>query len=145
MAEKKETAPTPAAAEKPKAAAKGGDDNNLIAALCYIPFFAIGLLVSLYVLLTEKKGVRYLKFHAVQALLLMVGGGIVLTIVYIMLGIVGMLLAMVSGGIGAICVYGLMGVIFIAWIVVLLYCAWKAFNGAEYEIPTVGKYARKYV
>ena len=141
MAVEKKEKPEPAAA----APAKSGNDQNLIAALCYIPIFAIGFLVSLYVLLTEKKENKFLKFHAIQALMFMVVGGIVFICLWIVLVIITMVISMVTYGIGGICMMAVMGILLLLYLVAFFFFAWKAFQGQEYEIPVLGKFARKYV
>ncbi len=138
--EKKEKV-EPAAA----APAKSNDDQKLIGALCYIPIFAIGLIVSLFVLLTEKKENKFLKFHAIQALIFMLIGGAVFICLWIMLMILSMVLAAVTGGIGGLCVFAVMGLLFLGYLVAFFYLAWQAYLGKEYEVPVLGKFARKYV
>jgi uncharacterized membrane protein len=135
MAVEKKDKPEPAAVAAP---AKSGDDQKLIAALCYIPIFAVGFLVSLFVLLTEKKENKFLKFHAIQALFFMF-------CLWIALMILSMVLATVTYGIGGICVFAVMGILLLAYVVAFFYLAWQAYLGKEYEIPVLGKFARKYV
>ncbi|MEM4272424.1 MAG: DUF4870 domain-containing protein [Candidatus Bilamarchaeaceae archaeon] len=126
--------------EKPEAAsapAKSSDDN-LIAALCYI----IGL-VALFVLLTDKKENKFLKFHALQTIFLWVGW----FVFFICWGILSFVLAILTaplGGIGGLAWFCI-PFIGLAVLLVVLLAAWKAFQGEEYEIPVLGKFARKYV
>ena len=141
MAVEKKDKPEPAAA----APAKSGDDQKLIAALCYIPIFAVGFLVSLFVLLTEKKENKFLKFHAIQALFFMFIGGAIFFCLWIVLMILSMVLATITYGIGGICVFAVMGILLLVYVVAFFFLAWKAYLGEEYEIPVLGKFARKYV
>lgn len=132
MAEKAEKA-------KPEAAAPAkSNDDNLIGALCYI----IGL-VALYVLLTEKKQNKFLKFHAVQTLFLWVAW----FVFFVCWGILSFVLAIITaplGGIGGVAWFCI-PFIGLAVLVLVLFAAYKAFQGEEYEIPVLGKFARKYV
>lgn len=140
MAEKTEKAKPEAAAAPAKSS-----DNNLIAALCYIPIFWIGFFVSLFVLLTEKKENKFLKFHAIQALMFMIIGGIVFVCLWIVLVILSMVLAAVTYGLGGLCVMIVMLVMLLVYVVAFFFCAWKAYQGEEYELPVLGGFARKYV
>jgi uncharacterized membrane protein len=142
MAVEKKDKPEPAAAAPAKSS---GDDQKLIAALCYIPIMAIGFFVSLFVLLTEKKENKFLKFHAIQALFLMIIGGIVFFCLWIVLVIVTMLIAAFTYGIGGICMMVIMLLVLVGYVVIFFFCAWKAYQGVEYELPVLGKFARKYV
>jgi uncharacterized membrane protein len=140
MAVEKKDKPEPAAAAPAKSS-----ENNLIAALCYIPIMAIGFIVSLFVLLTEKKENKFLKFHAIQALFLMIIGGIAFFCLWIVLVILTMLVAAFTYGIGGICMMVVMLLVLVGYVVLFLFCAWKAYQGVEYELPVLGKFARKYV
>jgi len=142
MAVEKKDKPEPAAAAPAKSS---GDDQKLIAALCYIPIMAIGFIVSLFVLLTEKKENKFLKFHAIQALFLMIVGGIVFFCLWIALVIITMLIAAFTYGIGGICMMVVMLLVLLGYVVLFFFCAWKAYQGEEYELPVLGKFARKYV
>ncbi len=139
--EKKDKPPEPAAA----APAKSGDDQKLIAALCYIPIMAIGFFVSLFVLLTEKKENKFLKFHAIQALFLMIIGGILFFCLWIVLIILSMVIAAFTYGFGGLCMMAVMLFVLLGYVVLFFFCAWKAYQGEEYELPVLVKFARKYV
>lgn len=142
MAVEKKDKPEPAAAAPAKSS---GDDQKLIGALCYIPIMWVGFFVSLFVLLTEKKENKFLKFHAIQALMFMIIGGVVFICVWIVLVIVSMVLAAVTYGIGGLCVMVVMLLMLLVYVVAFFFCAWKAYQGEEYELPLLGKFARKYV
>jgi uncharacterized membrane protein len=119
-------------------AALGGLDGNLAALLGYIIW-----VVALISLLMEKEN-RFVKFHAIQSLLLHAGALVVFIATMIILMILGLVLAM--AGLGAITpllslVYLL---VVVAYIGALIYTAVKAYGGVEFELPIIGSMARKW-
>lgn len=144
MAEKKEmpagAKPAPAA-EKPaasKPAAGGGKDkdSNLIAALGYL----IGILAI--VMYFVKKEDRFVRFHAMQSILLWVGyfiAAVALSIAAFVISFIPFLqvLACIPGALTL--------VVLIVAGVAAVYAAYKTFNGIDYELPYIGPMARKYV
>ncbi len=125
--------------------ASKAEDQNLIAALCYIPFMWIGIIASLAILLTKNKENKFLKFHATQAILFY----IISIFFFMALMICGWILAIVAAiftyGLGGLCVGLFVVLIALVWIAFMFFAAWKAFNGEEYEIPFVGKIAREHM
>ncbi|MBD3209779.1 DUF4870 domain-containing protein [Candidatus Micrarchaeota archaeon] len=123
--------PQPAPEPKP---ASTTSDNALIGALCYL----IGVIVPLFVLLTEKKENKTLSFHAWQSLIVdavavvVLGGFFFLTIV----------VSAVTMGVGSLlgCLSLPLVLVYIAVKVVLAY---KAYQGEEYMLPTLGELSRK--
>jgi uncharacterized membrane protein len=104
-------------------------DDKLWAALGY-PFFIIALIM---LLIEDKKNRPFIKFHAVQALVLNVG----VVIVEIILGIVSSALATVTFGIG-----GLLGCIGpLVWLL-LIWPAILAYQGKYFDIPVITKFIR---
>ncbi|NYZ73959.1 DUF4870 domain-containing protein [Candidatus Micrarchaeota archaeon] len=137
-----------AAAEKPKPAAPasgGSDETKLFGALCYIPIFAISLIVSLLILLTERKENKFLKFHATQSLIFMVVSAVVVITLFVIMWFGTVVVSMVTYGIGGLVCCGLEALMLLAYLVIWLFLAWQAYQGIEYEIPVIGKFARKYV
>jgi uncharacterized membrane protein len=147
MPEEKSSKAAAAASEKTKAASAstGSDDTKLFGALCYIPILAIGLFVSLLILLTEKKENKFLKFHATQSLIFMVGSAVVVGTLFVIMWFGAVVLSMVTYGIGGLVCCGLEALLLIAYVVVWFFLAWQAYQGLEYELPVIGKFARKYV
>lgn len=122
MTEKPAAKPKPAEEkmnEKPTAQAKplGDKDYRLWAALCY----ALPVLGSIIVMVTEKKENKKLLFHAWQSLILGIGWWIVTVVLSFVL-------------IGVVC--GPLG-----WLVFLV-LAYKVYSGEELEIQTVSEMAR---
>ena len=126
-----------------------GLDGNLAAAIGY----PIGIL-AIICLIMEKEN-RFVKFHALQSILLHVAMmivGIGLAIVFMIIGIVlGVAAAAAnsSAGGGLAGIFGLLS--FLIWILILvayvgglIMAAVKAYNGLMYKLPIVGNLAEKW-
>ena len=119
-------------------AALGGLDGNLAALLGYIIW-----VVALISLLMEKEN-RFVKFHAIQSLLLHASAIVLFIALMIILMILGIVLAMAGmGALGAL-LWPLYMVAVVAYIGALVYAAVKAYGGVEYELPIIGSMARKW-
>ncbi|MDD5172305.1 MAG: DUF4870 domain-containing protein [Candidatus ainarchaeum sp.] len=147
MAEEKSSKAAAAASEKTKAApaSTGSDDTKLFGGLCYIPFFAIGLIVSLFILLTERKENKFLKFHATQSLIFMVVSAVVVITLFVIMWFGAVVVSVFTYGVGGLVCCGLEALLLVLYLVMWLFFAWQAYQGLEYEIPVIGKFARKYV
>lgn len=124
-----------------------GLDGNLAAALGY----PIGI-IALISLIMEKEN-RFVKFHALQSILLHVG----FVVLAIAVWIIGIVLAIgsaaasaASSGAGA--AGGIVGMLFgLIWLLViicylggLIFAALKAYQGAEFKLPVVGNMASNF-
>jgi len=146
MAKKAKMAPEREAGKAPEEMKiSSAEDQNLLAALCYLPIGWIGMLVSLFILLTENKKNKFLKFHATQAILFFVVSVFFLVALAMFGWIVALIAAIFTYGLGGLCVGLLILLIALVWVAFMFFAAWKAFNGEEYEIPFVGKIARKHI
>lgn len=127
-----------------------GLDGNVAAALGY----PIGI-IAIISLIMEKEN-RFVKFHALQSILLHVAiivVGIALGIVFMILGIIlGVAAAAAQssavGGIGGI--FGLLSmliwlVIIVAYVGGLIMGAVKAYQGQMFKMPILGNMAEKWV
>jgi uncharacterized membrane protein len=126
-----------------------GLDGNVAAAIGY----PIGIL-AIICLIMEKEN-RFVKFHALQSILLHVAMlivGIGLAIVFMIIGIVlGVAAAAAnsSAGGGLVGIFSLLS--FLIWILILvayvgglIMAAVKAYNGLMYKLPIVGNLAEKW-
>ena len=123
-----------------------GLDGNLAAALGY----PIGI-IAIISLIMEKEN-RFVKFHALQSILLHVGF-IVVAIALWVIGIVLLIAGIAasaatnSGAAGGI-LGMLMGliwlVIVVAYIGGLIFAAVKSYGGAEFKLPVIGNMAEKF-
>ncbi len=127
-----------------------GLDGNVAAALGY----PIGI-IAIISLIMEKEN-RFVKFHALQSILLHVAivvVGIALGIIFMILGIVlGVAAAAAQssavGGIGGI--FGLLSmliwlVIIVAYVGGLIMGAVKSYQGEMFKMPILGNMAEKWV
>jgi uncharacterized membrane protein len=119
-------------------AALGGLDGNLAALLGYIIW-----VVALISLLMEKEN-RFVKFHAIQSLLLHASAIVAFIALMIILMILGIVLAMAGLGALAGLLWLLYMVAVVGYIGALIYAAVKAYGGVEVELPIIGGMARKW-
>ena len=111
---------------------------NVGGLLCYAPC-CIGLVFSIVAVIVEKQS-RFLRFHAFQSLFFH-GAAIVAMIGF---QILGLMIGMISAVLALIfhMLLMLVGLVLLAAEILLMV---KAYNGEEYELPTIGPMARKYV
>ncbi|GAC1390881.1 MAG: hypothetical protein NVSMB38_09850 [Ktedonobacteraceae bacterium] len=107
-------------------------DPNLAALLSYllVPFFPVGALI---IFLMEKRN-RFVRFHAMQSLIL--GGGL------IALSLIVRILAFIPfvGLIGG-CLYSLVAIAALVLYIVLMV---QAFQNKMFKLPIIGDYAERY-
>jgi len=123
-----------------------GLDGNLAAALGY----PIGI-IAIICLIMEKEN-RFVKFHALQSILLHVGFIVVAIAVWI-IGIVLLVAgAAASAASGSGAAGGIIGMLFgLIWLVVivayiggLIFAAVKAYGGNYFKLPIIGNMAEKF-
>jgi uncharacterized membrane protein len=124
--------------------APGGQTNlgvapNVGGLLCYVPC-CIGLIISVVAVIVEKQS-RFVRFHAFQSLLLhgaAIALFVALTVLQAILGIAGL------GAVGML--LGMLGMLVgVALLALTVFLMIKANGGEEYELPTLGQMARKWV
>jgi uncharacterized membrane protein len=123
-----------------------GLDGNLAAALGY----PIGI-IAIICLIMEKEN-RFVKFHALQSILLHVAFIVVAIVVWILgfILLIGGAAASAATGSGA--AGGLIGMLFgLLWLVVivaylggLIFAAVKSYGGAEFKLPIIGNIASNF-
>lgn len=118
--------------------ALGGIDGNVAALLGYIIW-----IVALISVIIEKEN-RFVKFHAIQSLLLHAGAAIVFVALVIVLTILGIVLAMAHLGALAGLLWLLYMVVVLGYIATLIYAAVKAYGGFEFKLPVIGEMAAKW-
>jgi uncharacterized membrane protein len=123
-----------------------GIDGNLAAALGY-PI----VILALISLIMEKEN-RFVRFHALQALLLFAAA----IVVMIALWVIGAILLVAgiaasaatnSGALGGLAsmLLGLVWLVFsIAMIAAIILAAVKAYGGVEYKLPVIGNMAENW-
>jgi uncharacterized membrane protein len=117
-------------------AASSGNNDNIIALLCYSPVAIVGIILGLAV--EPYKNSKLVKFHAFQSLFTSIG----LFVVFFGLSIVGgilssilPLLALVMVPVWFICMAGM--------VVLAIYMMIKAYGGHMTKLPIVGDFAAK--
>ena len=126
-----------------------GLDGNVAAALGY----PIGV-IAIICLVMEKDN-RFVKFHALQSILLHVAFivlAVILVFVFIILAFVGIAASAAGAGSGGGLIGGLMGILsFLIWMVMivlyilaLIISAVKAYGGAYFTLPMIGNMAEKF-
>jgi len=115
-------------------------DNNIAAALAYVPLVGANIIFSIVWLVTEPKSNRYLRRHAIQSLVLnvgFVGLHIVLTLIGFTLGVIPFL-----GFLGIIPALAglLVSLAYFAGNIYLMYCAYK---GRPLTIPYISDIAEQ--
>jgi len=123
-----------------------GLDGNLAAALGY----PIGI-IAIICLVMEKEN-RFVKFHALQAVLLYVAWIVLMIafwIIAIILAVVGAAASAAanSGAIGGLFggLLSLLGlVIGLAFLIGLILAAVKAYQGVQFKLPIIGNVAEKF-
>jgi uncharacterized membrane protein len=109
---------------------------NVGGLLCYAPC-CIGLIFSIVAVIVEKQS-RFLRFHAFQSLL--VHG--VMLLLWVALMILGLVLSVIHLGLLMLPIQVL---VLVAAVGLEIYLMVKAYNNEEYELPTVGQMARKWI
>lgn len=112
-----------------------GLDANVAALLAYVLTWLTGLIFFLL----EKES-RYVRFHAMQAILL----GAAIFVIGILFSIVNTMIAFVSGTLAAL--FGLLWLlILLGFFVVWIFCLIKAYQGQEFRLPVIGDMASNIV
>jgi uncharacterized membrane protein len=123
-----------------------GLDGNLAAALGY----PIGI-IAIISLIMEKEN-RFVKFHALQSILLHVGAIVVMIAVWI-IGIILVIAGIAAsaaantGAIGGLAsmLFGLIWLVFIVcYLIALIMSAVKAYGGNMFKLPVIGNIADKF-
>jgi len=115
-----------------------GMEGNIAAAIGY----PIGI-IALILLFIEKDN-KFVKFHAIQALLWGVAMTVVIIAGSIILGIVSAILGKIIGALaGLLFSLGMLGLCLIS-IVGLIYAAYKAYQGEAFKLPIVGNLAANF-
>ena len=113
-----------------------GLDPNVAAGLAYIPICAVGLIMSIIILVTDKTN-KLARFHAFQSLLLM-GVSIIL---YVIVGFIVGVAAAADSGAMALLGTLLYFVVLIGILGAIIFSCIKAFMGQIFKLPVIGNMA----
>jgi len=118
-------------------------DYNVAALLSYLPICCINLIASIIWLASEPKENRFLRFHALQSLML-IGLSIVVWIIFMFLG-VGMMFSPSStvGAAGSGLLTLVQLVVWLILIILHILCMVKAYQGQMWKLPLIGDIAEK--
>ncbi len=116
-----------------------GLDSNVAAMLCYLGNIVccVGLVLAIILMVTEKEN-RFVRFHAMQSILLFVAG-IVVSIVFAVLG------AIMTAAHMELVAIGLRVVVWLAFLVIWILVGIRAYKGEWYKLPTIGDTAENIV
>ncbi len=117
------------------AASTSSKDSNSMAAVAYVLTILTGVLM--FVMKPEDK---FVKFHAVQSILL----GISYFVIWIVVGIVTTGASYAVPFLGALLGLGLIGIIWLVFVLVWLYCIYKAYSGERFKLPIIGSMAENF-
>lgn len=115
--------------------------NTGAAAGCYVPY--IGLFVSIYNLITDRKRDSYCRFHSYHALFLwiilsfIIIGINILSFILGCLPLIGPFLAHITSIIAQTAMYG--GMLY------GIFCAYNAYQGSSFSIPYITEFTNKYL
>jgi uncharacterized membrane protein len=123
-----------------------GLDGNLAAALGY----PIGI-IAIICLVMEKEN-RFVKFHALQSILLHVAyvvGAIVLVILFMIFAVLGMAASVATESGAGVGLMGLLSTLIwfafiLAYLGALIFTAVKAYGGVMFKLPVIGNMAEKF-
>jgi uncharacterized membrane protein len=110
---------------EPKEKTSMGLDQNVAGLLCYL----VGWVTGIIFLVLEKDN-KFVKFHAIQSI-----------IVFGSITIVGIIFSFIPSIIGGILSWLLWALGFILWIILMV----KAYRGEKYKLPVAGAIAEKQV
>ena len=110
-----------------------GLDANVAAGLAYIPICAVGIIMSIIIIVTDKTN-KLARFHAFQSLLLMATS----IVLYIIVGLIVGVAAAANSGAMALLGTLLYIVVLIGILGAIILCCVKAFMGQVFKLPIIG-------
>ena len=135
--------PSPPASDARGAKTSLGLESHVGAMLCYVANFlcCLGVILAVIFLVTEKEN-RFVKFHAVQSLLL----AAVQIAIGIVIGILGVLLrlGLEMAGLSWLAFFMIFGLRIILVLIFALFwiiAGVKAYGGQWYKLPVIGNFA----
>ncbi len=127
--------PTPAGSQSSDL----GIEPNLAGLLCYLPVCCIGPVFAVVAVVVEKQN-RFIRFHALQSLLLAAAGIVVFGAIWmlsLLVGFISGLLSLLVSAVGALLGLAMLGLTI--WMMI------KAYGKEELELPVIGEMAKKWL
>ncbi|MBI4853455.1 MAG: DUF4870 domain-containing protein [Acidobacteria bacterium] len=126
-------------------------DFSLAGLLCYMPLFAINLIASVAFLATEPRTSFFLRFHAIQSVLLSLMATVftfIIVIAWFSTIAIGAAVGDDAGavfiGLSFLATIGLSSILGLITLALHIVAMYKAYNNEVWEIPIIGKYARRF-
>ncbi len=126
---------------------KAEKDSTIIAALA--AFFGSLIAIIIYLI---KKDDRFVRFYALQSFIFDIVAGIVITLAYVVMFFASFVLSLGAAASrnaapepAFFLPMACFGIVMLAYLVVRLFCAYKAFCGEVFMLPLVGRFVAKYV
>jgi uncharacterized membrane protein len=119
-----------------------GLDENIAALLSYVFGWVSGLVFFLI-----EKNSRFVRFHAMQSLILSGGFGIIMFILWFVAVVLSLIVGYASNLLGSLVwllAMLLISVISIGVLIGWIMCLIKAFNKEYFKLPFIGNYAEKF-
>lgn len=133
--------------EKEKVEKVGGKEgvgktgsNNALAAVAYLLTVITGAIIYL----TADKEDKYVRFHAIQAILYGLAMTIFVVILVVIDFVVVIVLNIATGFLGCCCGSGFWVLIIIIIFVPTIFLIYQAYVGNKFKIPVLGDLAEKY-
>ena len=108
---------------------------NLAGALAYV----LGPITGILFLVLEKEN-RFVRFHAMQSIIVSVVWFILSNVLSFLLGVLAAI-PILGWLVGILVSFGMAAVGLLLWLLLM----WKAFSGEEWEFPVLGAFARQQV
>ncbi|MFH1586506.1 MAG: DUF4870 domain-containing protein [Candidatus Diapherotrites archaeon] len=129
---------------KTGAGGKGSDESKLIAAIAYLGVLLTNVTLVLIIIpiltLLLKGEDKFVKFHSIQAIGLIVAE----IVIGIILFIIAIPVVLLTLGLGLIIVAPVFIIVWLFFIIAPIYLAYKAYQGEMYKLPYIGDFAEKH-
>lgn len=117
-------------------------DHSTAALFSYCPLFALNIFFCLLFLATEPKESKFVRFHALQSLMIF-GSAVTLCFIILFLSVPLHFIPFV-GGFMIAGLYFFLSIYLTVTVVVSLFMMYKAHQGSLYRLPIIGHYADLY-
>jgi len=117
-------------------------EANIFAAMCYLPINPANLIPGFIGLNQPSDNPEFIRFHAVQSLILNGGFLVVCIVLNSLMGILGLiplLGGLINFGLGLV-----LFVVTVGYLIISLKTLLSAYRGNEASLPFIGHYAREY-
>jgi uncharacterized membrane protein len=117
-------------------------EANIFAAICYLPIPPANIIPCVIALNTASANPQFIRFNAVQSLILSGGFFAISTVLSALMGALG-LIPLIGGLINMVLGLAMFLLVAVYMLASLKLCV-SAFLGQTFDLPVIGPYARKY-